>query len=302
MTYLNPSPEVAGALRDKQPVVALESSVFAQGLPWPDNLEVGLEMAQAVRDEGAVPAVIWLEASRIHFGADERQLDKLCQTRDARKLANADLPGFLAQGSQGASSIGATTVSASLVACDLLGLRVFATGGLGGVHRNWERRPDISADLAQLSRTRCLTVCSGVKSVLDVPATLEALEALAVPLLLYQTDHFPEFYTAGKPSPIGSRVESPEAVARACAIALELLGRAPVLAQLCPRPLGEDEVQGWLADGLAEAEREGIRGKGVTPHLLAFLARASRGQTLRCNCELLVANARLAARVARCLV
>jgi pseudouridine-5'-phosphate glycosidase len=294
LSCLKPSPEVAEALREKKPVVALESSVFAQGLPWPDNLEVGLEMLQAVRDEGATPAIIWLEAGKIHYGADGPQLDRLCRSKDARKLANADVPGFLAAG----EGLGATTVSASLLACDLLDLPVFATGGLGGVHRGWERRPDVSADLGQLSRARCLTVCSGVKSVLDVPATLELLETLGVPLLLFQIDHFPEFYTGGRLSPIGSRAETLEAIVAARALSLELLGRAPVVAQLCPSPLEESLVRRWLESGLEEAEQKGVRGKAVTPHLLGFLAAASRGQTLRCNCELLVANASLAARLA----
>ena len=289
---LQVSGPVAEAQREGRPLVALESSVFAQGLPFPRNLEVAQGISEAVAESGAEPVVIFLRQGRICYGASPQELEELCRGGDALKVGCGDIPGVLASG-----RLGATTVSGTLVAADLLKLPVFATGGIGGVHRGWAAHPDISADLLQLSRSRCLTVCSGMKSVLDVPATLEALEALGIPLILSGTDCFPEFYCAGE-TRVGTRLDEVDAIAEAQRESLALLGRAILVCQRCPNPLPREEVRAWVEEGLSCCP---LGGKGVTPHLLSFLARASQGRTLPVNCELLVENARLAGRLAAVL-
>lgn len=292
MIQLAFTPEVEAAQRKGRPLVALETSVFAQGLPYPTNLEVAHAKSAAVRESGAEPVVISLFEGRIRYGATEAQLKELCQTRDALKVACGDIPGALASG-----KLGATTVSGTLVAADLAKIPVFATGGIGGVHRGWTSHPDISADLAQLARSRCMTICSGMKSVLDVSATLESLEALGVPVIVKDTDFFPEFYCLGK-SKLGTRLDELAHIVKAQRTALNLLGHGLLVCQPCPIPLPSDEVEGWVEEGLRTCP---VGGKGVTPHLLGHLSKASEGRTLKANCELLIENARLAGRLAALL-
>lgn len=288
--FLAPSPEVAEALAQGRPLVALESSVWVQGLPWPHNWEAAQEVDQAVRAEGAVPALLWVEGGQLVAGLAPDRLEQLCREPRGMKLNVADLPLALASGQPGA-----TTVSASLKAAELLGIRVFATGGIGGIHRGWQETPDVSADLGELSRSPVLTVCAGVKSVLDVPATLEALESLAIPVYRWGCDYFPEFYCAGS-RVFGQRLDSPEAIARTSQLSCQILGRAGLVVQCAPTTLSLGQLQEWLEEGLAQAPRGG---KEVTPFLLAWLGRASQGRTLEVNRQLLVANARLAAQIAR---
>ncbi|MBI3927273.1 MAG: pseudouridine-5'-phosphate glycosidase [Armatimonadetes bacterium] len=299
-SWLAFSAEVREALDSGRPVVAVESSVWAQGLPRPMNFEVALEVDAQIRAGGAVPAVIYVAGGKLHFGLTRAELERLC-SRPGRvaKVGVGDLPGMLAGG-----GAGATTVSASLVGAELAGIEVLATGGVGGVHRNWSQRPDISADLGQLARTRCLTVCSGVKSVIDIPATLEILESLAIPLALYRTDDFPRFYTQGLPIEIGFRVDSPEEAARAHRASVEILGRGLMVAQPVPpeHAIPLEEVEGWLREGLRRAETERSTGKALTPFLLDHLARASGGRSLEANRSLLQYNAHLAARIAVAMV
>jgi len=292
------SPEVAEALERGAPVVAMESSVWAQGLPRPLNLEVARETVAAVRDAGAVPAIVVVREGLIRYGLDDGELEALCNARNVIKVGTGDLPRALAK-----RQLGATTVSATLLAADRAGIPVMATGGLGGVHLNWNIRLDISADMGQLARTRCLTVCSGVKSVLDVPATLEMLETLAIPLALFGTDNFPHFYTAGAPVEIGFRVDTPEEAAQAHRYSLATLERGLLVTQPCPaeRALESKVLERWVRDGILRAEADGHTGKGLTPFLLDFLARASGGATLEANRALLVANAALAARIAHAM-
>ncbi|MGE0494408.1 MAG: pseudouridine-5'-phosphate glycosidase [Vulcanimicrobiota bacterium] len=289
------SEEVADALADGKPVVALESSVWAQGLPRPINYEVALEMGAQVRRGGAVPAVVWLDQGRMRFGFDQTQLQELCGRRDLLKVGVGDLPGVLAK-----KSSGATTVSATLCAAEHAAIGVMATGGVGGIHLNWNQRPDYSADLGQLARTRCLTVCSGVKSVLDIPATVEMLETLGIPVAMYATDAFPQFYTEGRKIHIGFRVDSPKEAARAQQLSLQALGRGVMVTQPVPHEFAIPikQVDQWLKEGLARAEAEGQTGKILTPFLLDYLARASGGRTLEANRALLLQNAFLAAQIA----
>ncbi|MCE7871003.1 pseudouridine-5'-phosphate glycosidase [bacterium CPR1] len=289
------SAEVEQALAEARPVVALESSVWAQGLPRPINLEVARECQEAVRAAGATPAIVWLHEGRVRFGLTESELEDLCGPRLTAKVGIGDIPAVLAKGGEGA-----TTVSATLALAERANIQVMATGGLGGVHLQWTSRPDFSSDLTQLARSRCLTVCSGVKAVLDVPATVEMLETLGIPVALYGTDRFPRFYTSGLSIKFGFRVNDLTEAIHAYQLSLATLERGLVLANPVPsaHELPPGEVEGWLRQGLEKAETEGHTGKAMTPFLLDYLSRASGGRTLEANRALLLANARLAAELA----
>lgn len=289
------SEEVGTALAEGRGVVVLESSVWCQGLPRPLNFETAQEMEAQVRLAGAVPALLWLEGGKVCCGALPSELEKLCADASAVKVGAGDLPGVLA-----GKKLGATTVSATLALADRLGISTFATGGIGGVHRDWTADLDISSDLRQLGRTRCLTVCAGAKSVLDISTTLEHLESLAVPLITYRTDNFPEFYSKGKKAPFGTRIDEPVDVARAYRLSLDILDRAPLVVQSVPDEyaIASKTVDGWVASGSQLAQEKGVTGKALTPFLLTYLAEQSSGQTLDANRVLLLHNAHLAGQVA----
>ena len=293
--YVVLSDEVKEGLANGNGVVALESSVWCQGLPRPLNFETAQEMEAQVRLAGAVPALLWLENGKVHCGADAAQLEKLCAETTAVKVGAGDLPGVLAS-----KKLGATTVSASLALADRLGISAFATGGIGGVHRDWTAYLDISSDLRQLGRTRCLTVCAGAKSVLDISTTLEQLESLAVPLITFRTDNFPEFYSKGKKAPFGTRLDEAGQVAQAFRVSLDLLERAPLVVQSVPDEyaIASKTVDAWVAAGNEQAHAKGVVGKALTPFLLTYLAEQSSGQTLDANRVLLLHNAHLAGLIA----
>ena len=289
-------PEVAAALRERRPVVALESTLIAHGLPWPVNLETAQAAEQAVRAAGAVPATIAVLGGRPTVGLIEAELADLARTPGARKASRRDLGPAVAAGARAA-----TTVSATMAIAHAAGLRVFATGGIGGVHpsargRSW----DVSADLTELARTPVAVVCAGAKSILDLEATLEALETAGVPVLGYATDTFPAFYLASSGLPVSARVDTPEQAAAALRAHWELGGAGAVLAQPLPAEaaLSAEEWAGALRRAEERAAQEGVRGPALTPFLLAHLAELTGGRTLRANRELIVANAGLAARVA----
>ncbi len=292
------APEVAEALAGGRPVVALESTLISHGLPRPRNLEVAREVEAAVRAEGALPATIALVAGEVRVGLDEEALAVVAGERgEVVKCGVRDLAPLAARGGHGA-----TTVAATAHLAVRAGIRLFATGGLGGVHRGAHETWDVSADLDTLARTGIVVVCSGVKSILDVGATLERLETLNVTVLGYGTDDFPGFYLADSGHPAPWRVDSPEEVA-AVMRARDELGtgeRAIVVAN--PLPVAEqldrelhDRV---LAAGLESVEREGVAGKDVTPFLLDLFHRETGGASLEANVRLVVRNAGLAARVA----
>ena len=281
--------EVATALAQGQPVVALESSVWVQGLGWPHNWQTAQRVDQVIREEGAVPAVIWIEDGLIHYGLGAACLEKLCREPRGSKLNVADLPVALAT-----RQAGATTVSASLRAAELMGLKVFATGGVGGVHRGWQQHPDFSADLLEMARTPVLTVSAGVKCVLDVEATLEALETLAIPVYRYRTDTFPEFFCPGT-RVHGTRVDEVEQIVRAFQLGQQILGRGCLVVQEPPSSISPKLLHKWLHKGLGQVPRGG---KEVTPFLLGWVARESQGLSVEVNSGLLIANARLAAQIA----
>ncbi len=292
------SEEVNEALQKALPVVALESSVWCQGLPQPFNFETAVEMEAQVRLAGAVPALFWIENGVVYCGAEDGDLERLSEARDALKVGAGDLPGAVASG-----RLAATTVSGTLPLADRLGISVFATGGIGGVHKGWSEQLDVSADLHQLSRTRCLTVCSGAKSIIDIPTTLEQLESRAIPLVTYRTDRFPEFYTLGSKAPFGTRCNEPEEVAVVYRHSLDLVGRAPLVVQevASEYALDSSEMETWVAAGTLAAQREKIEGKALTPYLLNYISELSEGRTLDTNRVLLLHNAYLGGLIAKAL-
>src|SRR3954463_12491367 len=292
------SPEVASALDAGDPVVALESTLLAHGLPRPDNRAAADEVEAAVRAGGAVPATIAVLDGVPHVGLSAEQGDQVCAAPGLAKLGVRDLPVAAAL-----RLSGATTVSSTALLAAAAGIGVFATGGLGGVHRQSAETFDESADLTALSRTSLAVVCAGVKSILDVPATLERLESLSVTVVGYRTTTFPGFYVADSGSTVDWAVQDPEEAAAVLAARRELSPGAVVVANPLPAeeqldPVLHDRV---IADALAAADSAGVRGKAVTPFVLDHLHRASEGATLAVNVRLVLRNAELAGRIAAAL-
>jgi pseudouridine-5'-phosphate glycosidase len=289
--------EVRDALAERRAVVALESTIISHGLPRPDNARLAREFEQAVRDGGAVPATVAVIDGRARIGLDDAALDRLANDEAATKVSVRELAAIAARG-----GVGSTTVASTAHLAARAGITVFATGGLGGVHRGAQDTFDESADLTTLSRTGVLVVCAGVKSILDVGATLERLETLGVGVLGYRTDRFPGFYLADSGHDVGWRVERPDEVA-SILVARDRVG-TPDLGLVLANPIShDDELDRDLHDrllesGLAAAERDGVHGKDVTPFLLDWFHRESDGESLRANVALVRANARLAAEVA----
>lgn len=291
--WLTLSAEVAVALADNRSVVALESTLIAHGLPWPANLQTAREAEAAVRAAGATPATVAVWHGVPTVGLTDEQIAELARAPGVFKASRRDLGAAV-----GLKRLAATTVSATMALAHAAGVRVFATGGIGGAHK--EEAFDISADLSELGRTPVLVVCAGAKSILHLPRTLEILETLGVPVLGYRTDEFPTFYVAGAKLPVSCRVESPGEAAAVFAAHTRTGGGGAVLAQPCPVDVAvpESEFQKWLAVAEADARAAGVSGAQVTPFLLARLAELSGGRTLAANRALVVANARLAAEVA----
>ena len=295
---LSVHPEVADALADHRPVVALESTIISHGLPRPDNLRIAREIEQAVRDAGAVPATIAVVDGVARVGLDDAALEGIASSDEVVKVSTRDLATLVARGGSGATTVAATSHLAAQA-----GITVFATGGLGGVHREARDTWDESADLQSLATVPVAVVCAGVKSILDVPATLERLETLGVPVLGYRTHAFPGFYLTDSGHPVEWRVESAREVARVLAArtALGTADRGLVLAN--PLPADQQVDPGvhdrLLRDGLRAAEEKQVAGKDVTPFLLDFFHRESGGVTLTANVQIVLNNAALAADVAR---
>ena len=289
------STEVEDALRSGAPVVALESTLLTHGLPRPDNRAAADEVEAAVRAGGAVPATIAVLDGVPHVGLTAGEVDRVCGDPGLAKLGVRDLPVAAALGVSGA-----TTVSSTAVLAARAGIGVFATGGLGGVHRHASETFDESADLTALSRTSLVVVCAGVKSILDVPATLERLESLSVTVVGYRTTMFPGFYVADSGSSLDWSVDGPEQAAAVFAARREIAPGAVVVANPLPP---EEQLDPWLHDrviagALAAAGAAGVRGKNVTPFVLDHLHRGSAGATLAVNVRLVLRNAELAARIA----
>jgi pseudouridine-5'-phosphate glycosidase len=285
------SAEVQQALHDGGPVVALETTLVAHGFPPGVGVEVGQAAEAAVRSERAVAATVGVLDGQVVVGLEADELERFGEAgADARKAGPRDLAACVAS-----RELGATTVGGTLAAARLAGIRFMGTGGIGGVHRGFAERLDVSADLAQLARTPALVVSSGIKSLLDVPATAELLETLGVPVLGYHTTELPLFYSAGGGPPVSARVDSPEEAARTAEAHWELGGAALLLAR---DPDDGVDVEPLVQEALDAAATQGIYGQGVTPFVLSFLHDRSDGRTLEVNRKLIVANARLAAQVA----
>ena len=296
MSYLEIRPEVEQALGRGRAVVALESTVIAHGLPHPRNLEAARGMEEAVRESGTVPATIGLLGGRIVVGLTPEEIELVATTRDVLKVSRRDLSAAITS-----KQLGATTVAATLLAARQAGIRIVATGGIGGVHRGAEESFDVSADLTELGRTPVAVVCSGCKIILDLPRTLEVLETQGVPVVGFGTDEFPAFYVRESGLPLEHRVDTPEQAARLMAAEWGLgLSGGIVIAQPPPAAsaLGRGEVEALLEEALAAAKVEAIRGKRLTPYLLEQLSRRSGGRTLEANIALLLQNARLAGQIA----
>ncbi|MGJ3241299.1 MAG: pseudouridine-5'-phosphate glycosidase [Anaerolineae bacterium] len=297
MMNLNFSDEVARALEQKAPIVALESTVISHGLPYPANRDTALAMENAIREAGATPATIAVLQGQITVGLTGEQIEYLAQAQDVRKCSRRDLPIAVGLGQDGA-----TTVAGTMIVAHMAGIRVFATGGIGGVHRGHPF--DVSADLQELGRTPVAVVCSGAKSILDLPLTLEVLETQGVPILGYQTDSLPLFYTRESYLPIDVRIDEPQQAAAVIRAAHTLNAQHGILIAV-PVPeqdaLSADFAESAIEQATREAEAQDIHGKDVTPFVLARVAELTEGQSIRANRALLANNARVAADIARSL-
>jgi len=288
--------EVAEALAQNRPVVALESTIITHGMPWPGNRDMALEVEAVIRAEGAVPATIAVIDGRLHAGLDEATITKLAQATDVMKLSRADFAFALAEG-----RTGATTVAATMMAAHLAGISVFATGGIGGVHQGAELSFDISADLEELSRTPVIVVSAGAKAILDIPKTLEALETRGVPVVAFGQDAMPAFWSrdSGLAAPL--RLDEAADIAR-FEITRRALGGHGGMLIANPVPVEDEiaaaEMNRHIAAALATAKAKGIEGKAVTPFLLGEILDLTSGESLKTNIALVLNNARLAARIA----
>ena len=294
---LDLGPEAGRALAEGRPVVALESAILTHGLPRPRNLEVVRAAEAALRAEGVTPATVAVIEGRLRVGLDDAALTALSRAGGVAKLSRADLAASLATG-----GTGSTTVAATMIAAHLAGVEIFATGGIGGVHRGAGASFDVSADLHELARTPVTVVCAGAKAILDLPATLEVLETLGVPVIAVGQDALPAFWSrdGGPPAPL--RMDDPAQIARAHRLRAALgLGGGQLVAVPVPEPhaIPMAELAPLIACATDEAGAAGIAGKAVTPWILSRLAEATRGRTLDANAALLVNNARLAGRIAQ---
>ncbi len=291
-------PEVSAALQAGRPVVALESTLITHGLPYPDNLATARDLEAAVREAGAVPATIAILHGRITVGLDDAQLEYLATAKGVRKCSRRDLGTVVAQGLDGA-----TTVAGTMIVAALAEIKVFATGGIGGVHRGHPF--DISADLAELERTSVTVVCAGAKSLLDLPLTLEQLETRGVPVIGYGTDELPAFYSRSSGLPVDSRADTPAQVAAIVRARRELNLSGGELVTV-PVPAGDElpraDAEAAVIKATRLADEQGISGAAVTPFILARVAELTQGRSKKANIALLLNNGRVAAQIARALV
>ncbi len=298
--YLDVAPEVSAALQQGKPVVALESTIISHGMPYPKNVETALLVEQTIRANGAVPATIAVIGGRLKAGLSRDEIEYLGKTgRGVAKASRRDLPALVARGADGA-----TTVATTMIIANMAGIRIFATGGIGGVHRGAETTMDISADLEELAHTPVMVVCAGAKSILDLGLTLEYLETKGVPVIGYGTDELPAFYTRRSGFGVDYRVDSPEELAAfyAAQRGLDYPG-----GMLVTNPIPEeyamdkDVIDAAIEQALASAKADGIHGKETTPYLLAKVVELTGGESLESNIQLVLNNAAVAARTAACL-
>jgi pseudouridine-5'-phosphate glycosidase len=290
------SQEVAAAKQRGAPIVALESTIITHGMPYPGNIEMAESVEQIIRDQGAVPATIAVIHGTLHIGLEKDQLEALAQTTDAMKVSRADIAFAIAE-----RRTGATTVAATMIAAARAGIRVFATGGIGGVHKGAEETFDISADLTELAKTGVIVVCAGAKAILDIPKTLEVLETNGVPVVTFGSEEFPAFWSrsSGLASPLS--LNSPAAIAN-FQVTREQLGIDGGMLIANPVPeedeIPREEMEIYINRAISHAERDEVTGKAVTPYLLGDIFRLTDGRSLETNIALVRNNARLAAEIA----
>ncbi len=295
--YLVVAPEVRKALDEGRPVVALESTIISHGMPYPQNVQTALEVERIVRENGATPATIAIIAGHPTVGITPEQIDHLGRKGlSVTKASRRDIPVLCAAGEDGA-----TTVAATMIIAAMAGVKVFATGGIGGVHRGAETTMDISADLEELARTNVTVICAGAKSILDLGLTMEYLETKGVPVLGYQTNTLPAFYTRTSAFSVNYRMDTPEQIARVIAAKHDLgLNGGMVVANPIPEEYSMDPafIDKAIADALAEADSLGIHGKDITPFLLDTIQKHTAGKSLEANIRLVYNNVKLGAQVA----
>lgn len=296
-SYLSMSDEVRQALADGKPVVALESTIISHGMPYPQNVETAMRVEQTIRDHGAVPATIAIIGGKLKAGCTAEEIEYLGKKGQAViKASRRDLPVLVARGEDGA-----TTVTTTMMIAAMAGIRVFATGGIGGVHRGAETTMDISADLEELAQTQVMVICAGAKSILDLGLTLEYLETKGVPVIGYGTDELPAFYTRHSGFGVDYRIDSPQELAKAFKVKQDLGLQGGMLVT---NPIPEQYsmpakvINNAIDEAIAEAQRLGIKGKKTTPFLLAKIKDITGGDSLAANIELVLNNARLAAQTA----
>ncbi|CCN47173.1 Pseudouridine-5'-phosphate glycosidase [Vibrio nigripulchritudo MADA3029] len=295
--YLDIAPEVADAIESGKPVVALESTIISHGMPYPQNVETALKVEQTVRDNGAIPATIAILQGRLKVGMSHEEIEYLGKAgQDVIKTSRRDIPFIVAK-----KADGATTVASTMILAAMAGIKVFATGGIGGVHRGAETSFDVSADLQELANTNVAVVCAGAKSILDIGLTLEYLETHGVPVIGYQTDTLPAFYTRESEFGVDYTLETPEQIATALIAKWELgLNGGAVIANPIPEQyaMNKAEIDEVIAHAIEEMDSKGIKGKESTPFLLAKVAEKTAGNSLASNIQLVLNNAKLAAQVA----
>lgn len=295
--YLDIHPDVAAALAANKPVVALESTIISHGMPWPENAETAKLVEQTVLDSGAVPATIAIIDGRLKVGLSHDEIDQLAKAGlSVTKCSRRDLPFVIAN-----KQMGATTVAATMIIAEMAGVKVFATGGIGGVHRGAQETFDISADLQELGKTNVAVICAGAKSILDLGLTREYLETLGVPVLGYQTDSLPAFYTRTSDETVDYRLDSADAIADFLTAKWQLnLNGGVVIANPIPEEsaMDREKIDQAIAQALAEAKEQNVSGKESTPFLLARVAELTGGDSLASNIQLVLNNARLGAAIA----
>ena len=294
--YLDVNPEVAKALDEGQPVVALESTIIAHGMPYPKNVETALAVEDVIRGNGAVPATIGILNGRIKIGMTKEEIEYMAHAENVMKVSRRDFPLVISK-----KMDGATTVAGTMIAAHMAGIKLFVTGGIGGVHRGAGESFDISADLEELKMTDVTVVCAGAKAILDIPATLEYLETSGVPVIAYGTDEIPAFYSRSSGEKANCRLDTPEEIGDVIRMKEELGLKGGVLV-MCPVPEKDEipaaEINGVIDRAIREAEEKGVKGKDITPFLLSRVKDLTEGRSLEANIKLVLNNADIGSRIA----
>ena len=294
--YLDVNPEVAKALEEGRPVVALESTIIAHGMPYPKNVETAIAVEEVIKANGAVPATIGILGGRIKIGLTKEEIEYMAHAKNVLKVSRRDLPLVIAQ-----KMDGATTVAGTMIAANMAGIKLFVTGGIGGVHRGAGESFDISADLEELKMTDVTVVCAGAKAILDIPATMEYLETAGVPVIAYGVDEIPAFYSRKSGVAAVCRLDSPEEIGALVSMKDQLGLKGGVLVT-CPIPekdeIPADEINAVIDKAIEEAEENGIKGKESTPFLLSKVKDLTEGRSLEANIQLVLNNAEIGAKIA----